>query len=95
MIELMLMTKVLLFIHDITRASFDPCLLHVPQLVKCVLIYSLKDHLYIMLPLQPTLWNTIELDILLFYFDALKKNQNTSLSEVLCKFILIMYRFTV
>ena len=28
-----------------TRASFDLCLLCVPQLVKCVIIHSLSDHL--------------------------------------------------
>ena len=32
-----------------TRASFDPCLLCVPQLVKCVLIHSLIDHLCMLL----------------------------------------------
>ena len=32
-----------------TRASFDPCLLCVPQLVKRVLIHSLTDHLCMLL----------------------------------------------
>ena len=40
----------------------------------------------------PTLWNALDLDIRLFPFDALKKkSQDTSLSEVLCKLILIVF----
>ena len=39
----------------------------------------------------PTLWNAIDLDIRLLPFDTLKKCQDTSLSEVLCKLILIVF----
>ena len=39
----------------------------------------------------PTLWNAIDLDIRLLPFDAFKKSQDTSLSEVLYKLILIIF----
>ena len=32
-----------------TRASFGPCLLRIPQLVKCLLIHSLIDHVCMLL----------------------------------------------
>ena len=38
----------------------------------------------------PTLCNALDLDIRLLPFDAFKKSQDTSLSEVLCKLILII-----
>ena len=39
----------------------------------------------------PTLWNALDLDIRLLPFDAFKKSQDTSLSEVLYNFILITF----
>ena len=40
----------------------------------------------------PTLWNALDLDIRLLPFDTFqKKSQDTSLSEVLCKLILIVF----
>ena len=41
----------------------------------------------------PTLWNALDLDIRLLPSDDLKINKETSLSEVLCKLILIIYQF--
>ena len=38
----------------------------------------------------PTLWNALNLDIRLLPFDT-KKGQDASLSEVLCKLILIVF----
>ena len=39
-----------------------------------------------------TLWNALDLDIRVLPFDAFKKmSQYTSLSEVLCKLILIVF----
>ena len=43
----------------------------------------------------PTLWNALDLDIRLLPFETLKKCQDTSLSEVLCKLILIVFRLFV
>ena len=44
----------------------------------------------------PTLWNALDLDIQLLPFDAFKKkSQDTSLSEVLCKLIFIVFIFFV
>ena len=40
----------------------------------------------------PTLWNALDLDIRLLPFETFKKKcQDTSLSEVLCKLILIVF----
>ena len=40
----------------------------------------------------PTLWNALDLDIRLLPFDVFnKKSQGTSLSEVLCKLIPIIF----
>ena len=71
-----------------TRASFDPCLLCVPPISKTC-ANSLFDRSFVYA--APTLWNTLDLDIRLLRFDAFKKkSQDTYLSEVLCKLILIV-----
>ena len=69
------------------RASFDPCLLCVPPISKTC-ANSFFDRCFVYA--APTLWNALDLDIRLLPFDAFKKkSQDTSLSEVLCKLILI------
>ena len=72
-----------------TRASFDTCLLCVPPISKtCANSFFDKSFVYA----APTLWNALDLDIRLLYFDTFKKkSQDTSLSEVLCKLILIVF----
>ena len=69
-----------------TRASFDPCILRVPTSSKMRANSSFeRSFMYA----ASTLWNPFDLDIRLLTFDAFENNQDTSLSEVLCKFILI------
>ena len=72
-----------------TRASFDPCLLCVPPISKtCANSFFDKYFVYA----APTLWNALDLDIRLLPFDTFKKKcQDTYLSEVLCKLILIVF----
>ena len=72
-----------------TRASFDPCLLCVPPISKtCANSFFDRSFVYA----APTLWNALDLDIRLLPFDTFqKKCQDTSLSEVLCKLILIVF----
>ena len=72
-----------------TRASFDPCLLCVPPISKtCANSFFNRYFVYA----APTLWNAPDLDIRLLPFDAFKKKSyGTSLSEVLCKLILIVF----
>ena len=60
-----------------TRASFDPCLLCIPKLVK--FSFFERSCMYA----APILWNAFDLDIRLLHFD------------VLCKLLLIIYRFIV
>ena len=73
-----------------TRASFDPCLLCVPPISKTNCANSLFDRSFVYA--APTLWNALDLDIRLLPFDASKKKcYDTSLSEVLCKLILIVF----
>ena len=73
-----------------TRASFDPCLLCVPPISKrCANSFFDSYFMYA----APTLWNALDLDIRLLLFQ--KKCQDTSLSEVLCKLILIVFIFFV
>ena len=72
-----------------TRAYFDPCLLCVPSISKtCANSFFDRSYVYA----APTLWNALDLDIRLLPFDDFKKeSQDTSLSEVLCKLILIVF----
>ena len=71
-----------------TRASFDPCLLCVPPISKtCANLYFDRCFVYA----APTLWNALDLDMRLLPFDTFKKCQDTSLSEVFCKLILIVF----
>ena len=72
-----------------TRASFDPCLLCVPPISKtCANSFFDRSFVYA----APTLWNDLDLDIRLLPFDTFKKMcQDTSLSEVRCKLILIVF----
>ena len=71
-----------------TRASFDPCLLCVPPISKtCANSFFDRSFVYT----APTLWNALDLDIRLLPFDAFKKRVDTSLSEELCKLILIVF----
>ena len=66
-----------------------PCLLCVPPISKTC-DNSLFDRSFVYA--APTLWNGLDLDIRLLPFDAFqKKSQDTSLSEVLCKLILIVF----
>ena len=76
-----------------TRASFDPCLLCVPPISKtCANSFSDRSFVYA----APTLWNALDLDIRLLPFDTFKKKcQDPSLSEVLCKLILIVFILVV
>ena len=70
-----------------TRASFDPCLLCVPPISKtCANLFFDRSFVYA----APTLWNTLYLDIRLLPLLS-KKCKDTSLSEVLCKLILIVF----
>ena len=59
-----------------TRASFDPCLLCVPQISK-MCANSLFDRSFMYG--APTLWNALDLDIRLLPFDAFKKESQTHL----------------
>ena len=60
-----------------------------PQLEKTC-ANSLFDRYFVYA--APTLWNALDLDIRLLPFDAFKKkNQDTSLSELLRKLILIVF----
>ena len=43
----------------------------------------------------PRLWNALDLNMRLLPFHYFKKEAKTSLSEVLCKLILVNYRFIV
>ena len=72
-----------------TRASCDPCLLCVLPISKtCANSFFYGSFVYA----APTLWNALDLDIRLLPFDTFKKKgQDTSLSEVLCKLILIVF----
>ena len=72
-----------------TRASFYPCLISVPPISKtCANSFLDRSFVYA----APTLWNARDLDIQLLPFAAFKKkSQDTSLSEVLCKLILIVF----
>ena len=70
------------------RASFDPCLLCIPPISKMgTTSFFDRSFMYA----APTLWNALDLYSRLLPFDALKKSQDTSLSEVLCKLILIIF----
>ena len=71
-----------------TRASFDPCLLCIPPISKTC-ANSFFDQSFVFD--APTLWNALHLDIRLLPFDAFKKGQDTSLSDVFCKLILIIF----
>ena len=70
-----------------THAPLDPCSLCVPPISKtCANSFFDRSFVYAAL----TLWNALVLDNRLLPFDAFKKkSQYTSLSEVLCKLILI------
>ena len=71
-----------------TCASYDPCLLCVPPISKtCANSFFDRSFVYVVL----ILWNVLDLDIRLLPLDASKKSQDTSLSEVLCKLILIVF----
>ena len=73
-----------------TRASFDPCLLCVPPISKkCANSFFDRSFVYA----ARKLWNALHLDIRLLPFDAFKKKVKTSLSEVFCKLILIIFIF--
>ena len=74
-----------------TRASFDSCLLCVAPISKKKCANSFFDRSFVYA--APTLWNALDLDIRLLPFDALKRSQDTSLSEVLCKLIIIICIF--
>ena len=79
------MLRVRLFVHV---HVFDPCLLCVPPISKtCANSFFDRSFVYA----APTLWNDLDLDIRLLPFDVKKKSQDTSLSEVLCKLILIVF----
>ena len=70
-----------------TRASLDPCLLCVPPISKtCANSFFDRSFVYA----APTLWNALDLDIRLLPFDTFKC-QDRSLSEILCKLILIVF----
>ena len=59
-----------------TRASFDPCLLCVPTISKtCANSFFDISFVYA----APTLWNALDLDILLLPFDAFKNRVKTHL----------------
>ena len=75
-----------------THASFDPCLLCVLPISKTC-ANSLFDRSFVYV--APTLWNALDLDIRLLPFEALKKSQDTYLSEVLCKLILIVLQISL
>ena len=59
-----------------TRASFDPCLLCVSPISKtCANSFFDRSFVYA----APTLWNALDLDILLLPFDTFKKRVKTHL----------------
>ena len=59
-----------------TRASFDPCLLCVPPISKtCANSFFDRSFVYA----APTLWNALDLDMILLTFDAFKKRVKTHL----------------
>ena len=71
-----------------TCTYFDPCLLCVPPISeRCANSFFDRSFMYAV----PTLWNALDLDIRLLPFDAFKKSQDTSLSEVVCILILIIF----
>ena len=71
-----------------THASFDPCLLCVPPITKtCANSFFDRSFVYD----APTLWNALDLDIGVLHLMLSKKCQDASLSEVLCKLILIVF----
>ena len=73
-----------------TRASFDPCLLFMCSPISKTCANSFFDRSFMYA--APTLWNALDLDIRLLPFDAFKKKcQDTSLFNVLCKLILMIY----
>ena len=73
-----------------TRASFDHCLLYDPPISKtCANSFFDRSCVYA----APTLWNALDLDFRLLPFDALKKGQDTSLSEVLIYIICMICMF--
>ena len=83
--------KILLLIHKaVVHVHLLILVYYVfPQLIKRVLIHSLIDFFVYV---APTLWNALDLDMRLLPFDTFKKKcQDTSLSEVLCKLILIVF----
>ena len=58
------------------RASFDPCLLCGPPISKlCANSFFDRSFMYAV----PTLWNALDLDILLLPFDAFQKRAKTHL----------------
>ena len=72
-----------------TRASFDPCLLCVPQISKTC-DTSFFDRSFVFA--APTLWNVLDLDIRLLPFSGFqKKSQDTCLFKVLCRLILMIH----
>ena len=76
-----------------TLPSFDPCLLCVLPISK-MCANSFFERSFV--NATPTLRNAFDLESRLLPFDAFKKkNQDTFPSEVLCKLILIIYRFIV
>ena len=59
-----------------TRASFDPCLLCVPPISKtCANSFFGRS----IVCAAPTLWNALDLDIILLPFDTFKKSVKTHL----------------
>ena len=60
-----------------TRASFDPCLLCVPPISKTC-ANSFFDRSFVCA--APTLWNALDLDIVLLPFDTFKKRVKTHLN---------------
>ena len=81
------------YLSDLTRlndksTTIRTRLLCVPPISKTC-ADSLFDRSFVYA--APTLWNALDLDIRLLPFDAFKKSQDTSLSEVLCKLILIEF----
>ena len=71
-----------------TRASFDPCLLCAPPISKtCANSFFDRPFVYA----APTLWNALDLDIIIALLCFQNKSQDTPLSEVLCKLILIVF----
>ena len=56
-----------------TRASFDPCLLFVPPISKILKGVQINSLIDLFVYTAPTLWNALDLDMILLRFDALKK----------------------